>query len=57
MASVDQDNIVKIWKLNSYLSIPHIRVKGENFNVIMKSTDWKTELENLNNLLQDKLNE
>jgi len=57
MASVDQDNVIKIWKLNSYLSTPHERVKDENSNVIMKSTDWKAELKSLNNILQDKYNE
>ncbi|ORX54231.1 WD40 repeat-like protein [Piromyces finnis] len=57
MASVDQDNIVKIWRLNSYLSTPHHRVKDENNNLIMKSTDWKTELKYLNNILKDKYNE
>lgn len=57
MASVDEDNVIKIWKLNSYLSTPHERVKDENSNIIMKSTDWKAELKSLNNLLQDKYNE
>ncbi|ORX43728.1 WD40 repeat-like protein [Anaeromyces robustus] len=54
MASIDQDNVTKIWKLNSYLSVPHVRIKDENSNTIMKSTDWKKELEILHNILQDK---
>ena len=57
MASVDQDNVVKIWRLNSYLSTPHARIKDENNNITMKSTDWKTELKSLNTLLKDKYNE
>jgi WD40 repeat protein len=57
MASVDQDNVVKIWKLNSYLATPHVRTKEDNSNTILKSTDWKTELKSLYNILQDLYNE
>jgi len=57
MASVDQDNIIKIWRLNSYLTTPHIRVEEDGSNIPFKSTDWKTELKILKKILQDKYNE